>query len=53
MKAEEGRQLCQLVARLTDAVEGIAREASVKELEINRLYNIRHDALILAKRLGG
>jgi hypothetical protein len=53
MKSEEVRQLCQLVARLTDAVEGIAREASVHELEIHRLHNIRHDALTLARRLGG
>lgn len=51
MKPEAALQLCQIVARLTDTVEGIAREARASEHELARLSNIRQDTLYLLNDL--
>ena len=47
----EVRQLCQLVARLADAVEGIAKDVEANELEISRIHVVRHEVLMLARAM--
>jgi hypothetical protein len=51
MSGDEARQVCQLIARLVDGVESIARHVSADAFELTRLQNIRHDALVLLSRL--
>lgn len=52
MSNENSRQLCQIVARLTDALEGVAREVRASDHEISRIHNIRQDILHLLNALG-
>lgn len=39
--------VCHLLARLADVVEGVVRDTSGDELALRRLDNIRHDTLKL------
>ncbi len=48
---EELKQLCQIVARLADVVEGVTKDARTSEIDINRIHNVRHDVLMLARKL--
>ena len=51
MKSEAMLQLCQIVARLTDSIESIAREAKAGEHELSRISHIRQDTLYLLNDL--
>ncbi|WP_158274681.1 hypothetical protein [Sphingosinicella humi] len=51
MKPEAALQLCQIVARLADTVENIARETRTSEHELARIGNIRQDTLYLMNDL--
>jgi hypothetical protein len=51
MKPEAALQLCQIVARLTDTIESIAREARASEHDLARIGNIRQDTLYLINDL--
>lgn len=51
MKSEAMLQLCQIVARLTDTVESIAREGQTGEHELTRISHIRQDLLYLLNDL--
>lgn len=51
MKTDEVKDICQIIARLVDAVEAIARRADAEGHELDRLHNIRHDSLILLNRV--
>ena len=50
MTANEASDICHLLARLTDAVELLARDAGA-DAELGRLQNIRHDTLMLMGRI--
>jgi hypothetical protein len=51
MTNDDARQFCHLLARLVDAVESLARYVSADEMELMRLHNIRHDAIVMLARL--
>ncbi len=51
MKPEAALQLCQIVARLADTIESIARETRTSEHELARIGNIRQDTLYLMNDL--
>lgn len=50
MRNEDVRELCQVIARLVDAVEAIARRVEADGHELDRLHNIRHDSLMLLNK---
>lgn len=51
MTNDDARQFCHLMARLVDGVESLARHVSADEMELTRLHNIRHDAIVMLARL--
>jgi hypothetical protein len=51
MTADDARQFCHLIARLVDGVESLANHVAAGDLELTRLHNIRHDALMMLARL--
>lgn len=51
MNGDDARQFCHLIARLVDGVESLARHVSAGDLELTRLHNIRHDALVMLAKL--
>ena len=50
MTTDDARQFCHLIARLVDGVESLARHVAADEMELMRLHNIRHDAIVLLAR---
>ncbi len=51
MTKEDAQQFCHMLARLVDGVESLARHVLADELELTRLHNIRHDAIVMLARL--
>jgi hypothetical protein len=50
MTSSQQQDICHLVARLADVLEGVVRETTGDELSLRRLDNIRHDTLKLITR---
>jgi hypothetical protein len=47
MNAQTNDEICHIIARLADVLEGVVRQSSGDEVALRRLDNIRHDTLKL------